>query len=101
VQIVSTVDFLHVGGYWDVDNVRLLSFQAPVLSGAAGTNGQFNLSLVSEPGLVFELLASSNLTAQASAWATIATLTNISGSITFTDSASGLPQRFYQARQLP
>ena len=101
VQIVSTVDFSLAGGYWDLDNVRLTSFQAPVLSGTTGTGGQFNLSLLSEPGLRFEVLASSNLNLGLPGWALITTLSNTTGKVTFTDPPSGLPQRFYQTRQLP
>jgi hypothetical protein len=101
VQIVSTVDFSLVGGYWDLDNVRLISFQAPVLSGAAGTNGQFNVSLLSEPGQRFEVLASTNILSGGSNWTSIATVTNTTGNTTYTDSTSSLGQRFYQVRQLP
>ena len=101
ILIASTVDFSLMGGYWDVDNVRLASVQAPMLSGSMMTNGQFSFSLLSEPGLAFEVLASSNPALAVSNWTSIATLTNTTGSVTFTDQASGLPQRFYLARQLP
>ena len=101
VQIVSTTDFGLAGGYWDVDNVRLAAFQAPVLSGAVGTSGGFHLSLVSEPGLRFEVLASANIMAAVSNWGSVATLTNTTGSLTYTDPTAGLQQRFYQVKQLP
>jgi hypothetical protein len=101
VQIVSAVDFSLAGGYWDVDNVRLESFQAPVLNGAVATNGQFNISLLSEPGLSFALLASSNVVSGVSNWVSVATVTNTTGNLTLTDPAPRSPQRFYQAKQLP
>jgi hypothetical protein len=101
VQILSTADFTQAGGYWDVDNVRLTSFQAPVLGGAVGTNGGFNISLLSEPGQAFEVLASTNLTQGASGWTSVTTLTNMTGNLMYTDPSQRLPQRFYQVRQLP
>jgi hypothetical protein len=100
LQIVSTADFSLAGGYWDIDNVRLMSLQAPVLNAGVGTNG-FNLSLVSEPGQKFELLSSTNVTSAISNWKTVATVTNTTGNLTFPASLPGWPQQFYQVRQLP
>lgn len=98
IEIMSTVDFSLAGGYWDVDNVRLVSFRTPVLSVALATNGLVNLALQSEPGSKFEVLASTKLVSD---WTSIATVTNTTGSTTLTDTMSGAQQRFYRARQLP
>lgn len=100
VQIASTTDFQLTGGYWDVDNVRLTPFQAPVLSAGAVTNGQFNLTVRSEPGQRFEVLASTNLTSALTNWVVVGTVTNTAGTATFTDSESAGSQRFYRVQQL-
>ena len=101
VQIVSTVGFELSGGYWDVDNVRLISTREPGLSGSVAPNGQFTLTLASETGLSFEVLAATNITLAASNWSSLGTVTNTGGTGTFTDTNAGSPRRFYRARQLP
>ena len=57
VMIASTVGFDLMGGYWDVDNVRLTETIYPTLSNPQMTNGHFAFTLRSEPGLAFEILA--------------------------------------------
>jgi len=99
VAIMSTVGFDLAGGYWDLDNVRLT--ETPVLTGSAATNGQFGFTLESTPGLRFEILASTNISLPLSNWASLGTLTNATGSISFSEPATNFPQRFYRARQLP
>ena len=59
--------------------------------------GQFQSTLSGERGQGFEIQASSNLVD----WATIATLTNSTGTTNFTDPTAGLSQRSYRAHQLP
>ena len=100
VQLLSTVGFDLVGGYWDVDNVRLTAIREPLLQPLIRTNGQFQFTLQSEPGLRFEILASTNLALAPANWSSLATLTNVSGTLPFTEPVN-FNQRFYQARQLP
>jgi hypothetical protein len=97
----SLVDTNLVGGYWDLDNVRLHASQAPALRDAAWADGQFQFRLTSEPGLSFELLASSELTLALANWTRLDTVTNFSGDTMFTNTATGTGGRFFQARQLP
>jgi hypothetical protein len=102
VQLRSTVtDTNLLGGYWDIDNVRLNSTATPVLLVPACTNGQFSFILQSEPGLRFEILASTDVASPLSNWTSLGTLTNVTGAVPFLDPASGLNRRFYRARQLP
>ena len=54
------------------------------------------LRLYSQPGLACEIQASPDL----HNWSTLATVTNTTGTFTFTDT-QGLPKCFYQARQAP
>jgi hypothetical protein len=102
VQLLSTVspEFEGAEGYWDLDNVRLVSSVPTALLAPAWTNGQFGCTLQSEPGLSFQILASTNLALPLSNWTSLATLTNLTGAIPFLDPATNLNCRFYQARQL-
>jgi hypothetical protein len=101
IQFLSTVAPELEGGYWDLDNVRLTDVLTPVPVNPGMANGQFEVTLRSEPGLVFEILAATDLTQPVANWTSLATLTNITGSIPFVDSTPGQGQRFYTARQLP
>ena len=101
VQIASTGDFSLAGGYWDVDNVRLVTFHAPMLGAASTTGGGFNFSLRSEPGLPFEIRAAGDPTSVRSQWTRLSVLTNTTGVTSFLDSNANLSRRFYQVRQLP
>ena len=102
VQLLSSVGLEYTnGGYWDVDNVRLSSTVAPVLTGPVRTPGQFSFTLQSEPGLRFEILAGTNVNLPISNWSSLGILTNLTGSAAFTDTAANVSRRFYQARQVP
>ncbi|HWX23167.1 MAG TPA: hypothetical protein VN578_24965 [Candidatus Binatia bacterium] len=100
IQFLSTVAPNLIGGVWDLDNVRLTEVVATALNNPGLTNGQFNFTLQSEPGLPFEVLAGTNVTQPATNWASIATFTNVTGTFGFTDPATNLKQRFYRAHQL-
>jgi hypothetical protein len=100
IQLASTVGFDLPGGYWDLDNVRLLenSTSGIVLSSSGLNNGRFGFSLQSQAGSEFEVQATTNLTT--SNWITIGTLTNTAGAISFTDTTTNFSGRFYRVRQL-
>jgi hypothetical protein len=100
IQLRSTVGFDLMGGYWDLDNVRLSEIQATVLQEPKWTNGLFHFTVQSEPGRQLEILASTNLSLALSNWTSLAVLTNDTGSVSFTDPATKA-QRFYQAKELP
>jgi hypothetical protein len=99
IQFLSTVDTNLQGGYWDLDNVRLLA--GPALLNPGWTNGQFQFTLRSEAGLGFEILASPNPTLPISSWSSLGKLTNATGTITFTDTTANSSRRSYRARQFP
>ncbi|HEV8541055.1 MAG TPA: hypothetical protein VGR78_01575 [Verrucomicrobiae bacterium] len=100
IQIRSTVSPNLIGGVWDIDNIRLDEIVGPILVSPARTAGQFTFTLLSEPGLRFEISANRNLV-DSTGWTALATITNTTGSFPFSDSSSALPARFYRARQLP
>jgi hypothetical protein len=100
IQLLSTTGFDLAGGYWDLDNVRLTETVAPALSDLRVADGQLSFTVVSEPGMALEIQATSNLAAGSSGWASLGTLTNVSGATSFTDAAGNLNQRYYRVRQL-
>ena len=100
IEIASTVSSNLMGGYWDLDNVRLTETVAPALNSPGMTNGQFSLTLLSEPELQFELLAGTNITQSVSNWTGLGVITNLTGTAVFNDPATGLARRFYRAHQL-
>jgi hypothetical protein len=65
----------------------------------AWTRGQLQFTVQGETGRVFEVQASANL--GLANWTTLATLTNLTGTLLFNDTATNLPLRFYRLRQLP
>lgn len=100
ISFASTVSAELEGGYWDLDNVRLISVQDPTLANPTMRNDGFEITLLSEPGLEFDLLASDDLSLPIDQWAIIDTRTNDTGTATFTDETVGI-QRFYELRQVP
>lgn len=90
----SVTDTNLEGGYWDLDNIRLLA--GPALLEPSRSNGQFNFVLFGEPGAKFELLTSTN----AADWSRLAIVTNFTGWTPVADSETSLAPRFYRARQL-
>ncbi|MGP8201727.1 MAG: hypothetical protein ACLQU4_19730 [Limisphaerales bacterium] len=86
------------GGFWDVGNVQL--WNTPALIQPSWNNGQFGATLLSEPGLVFQILMSTNLSTPLYLWSNVVTLTNTSGTTSFVDPSASDNQRFYQARQV-
>jgi hypothetical protein len=103
ILFLSTVNPEQEGGYWDLDNVRLTSVSAtaPRLSSPVYTNSQFQFTLVSDPGTTCEILASTNLALPVSAWTSLVTVTNVTGTIPLVDTNTDFDQRFYRARQVP
>jgi hypothetical protein len=101
VKLESLVSAALEGGYWDIDNVRLSSSVPTSLAGSSWTNGQFGFTIQSEPGLRFEILATTNLSLALSSWTSLGTVTNVTGTVLFLDPAASLDGRFYRTRQLP
>jgi hypothetical protein len=83
-----------------LDNVRLSSAITPRLLNPLYTNGQFSLTLQSEPGSVVDILASTNPALPRTSWTPVGTVTNTTGTTTVPDSFTGFTHRFYCARQL-
>jgi hypothetical protein len=104
IQLLATPDFddpAQWGGYWDAGNVVLVETTALNLASPAKTGGPVQLTVQSEPGVVCQILATGNLTQPVSNWTSLATLTNLTGSLPFVDSTAGAGPRFYTAQQLP
>jgi hypothetical protein len=101
IQLLCTPSLELAGGYWDADNVRLIETTALNLGSPVMSGGQFQFRAQSEPGAVFEILASTDPTQPVMNWTSLATVTNVTGSLPFEDQTAGLRQRFYTARQSP
>lgn len=101
VRMYSTVGVELQGGYWDLDSIRLTSLREPRLQPPTVTNGQFKVSLQSEPGTRFELLQTTNLSLPMSNWTSLGTLSNTVGTVSFADAPTNTNRRFYGVRQLP
>ena len=100
IRLLSTVTTNLQGGYWDVDNIRLV-IRNPVLLLPMWTNGEFQFTLKSEPGLRFEILGSSDPSLPRADWASLGIVTNVTGTVSYADVTAPSTQRFYQARELP
>jgi hypothetical protein len=104
IQLLATPNFNYPnqwGGFWDADNVRLMETTALNLANPALTNGQMQFTVQSEPGVVFQVLATTNLSLPASNWTSLAILTNITGSLSYVDQSAAIGPRFYLAQPLP
>ncbi len=99
ILFLSTVSTNLQGGYWDLDNVRLL--EGPALLNPVRTAEALRFELLGEVGAEFEILTSTNAALPLSEWTRLATLRNETGITPFVDTDTNFDQRFYQARQLP
>lgn len=100
IRIASTVTEALEGGYWDIDNVRLRSYEHPQVTGVTATNGQFRFTLQGEPG-AYQVLASTNVAAPLAQWTAIATVTNVSGVLPVLHTNVAPGSRFFTVRPPP
>jgi thiamine pyrophosphokinase len=101
IRLASTVGFDLLGGYWDIDDVRLRVVEDPTVKSPGFTNGQFHFVLKSAPGR-YEILAASDPLASLANWTSLATVTNLTGNTSIVDTnANANPRRFYFARPSP
>jgi len=89
-----------IGGVWDLDNVRLSEMVPTALTEPRVVNQQMIFTLLSEPGLAFELQSSTNLAQTVGTWVSVGSLTNLTGATSLTNTAADANQRFYRARAL-
>jgi len=101
ISIFSTVSVALEGGAWDIDNVWLLSISPPVLLSPGFSGGHFGFTLQSELGLRFEILASTDASQAISNWTSLGKITNVIGTVPFSDAGPNFDRRFYRAVQTP
>jgi hypothetical protein len=89
------------GGYWDVDNVRLVETPTPALQNVALTNGQIGFTLLSQPGLIYNIQTTTNVATAGSNWVSLATVTNTTGFLQFVDTNTAAGAKFYRAQPQP
>jgi len=95
----NTSDAAAYGGNWDLDNARLTE-TFPQISGVSMANSQLGVTISGEAGARFEIQSATNLAATPIQWTSVGIVTNVGGSVSFTDTNSAAAQRFYRARQL-
>lgn len=98
IQFLSTVTPEMEGGYWVLDHVRLEEFPPPQLTNLTHQAGAFGFTLVSEPGQPVEILASTNAALPWTAWTSLGTVTNLTGTTNLNELAPGVPARYYRTR---
>jgi hypothetical protein len=95
VRILSSITDTNMeGGYWDLDNARLTAIPLPTLTKPVWTNGQFSFLVQSEPGIAFEVQKASIL--DELGWSSLGFTTNVSGTISVTDTNASSSQSFYR-----
>jgi hypothetical protein len=101
IQLLSLATTNNRGGYWDVDNVRLVETVENNLASPALSGGHFRMTVQSEPGLKFQILASTNVTVPVSNWTSLGNVTNLSGVTQFVEPGTAGGRHFYRAKLLP
>lgn len=101
ILFLSTVSPDLVGGYWDLDHVRLTEFSAPRLVGFRTEGSTFTFEVEGDPGVTYEVLSTDDLTLPTAAWTVEGTITSGTEAARFTTSDTDRPGRYYQARQAP
>lgn len=100
IRLASTVGFDLQGGYWDIDNIRLSETAPPVLLTPVADENRVTITIQGEPGQAFEVLATAEIRQPMSAWTTLGTVTNLAGTVTFTDATNHRSGRFYRVREV-
>jgi hypothetical protein len=101
IQLLSTVQPGIAGGYWDIDNVRLVATGRPVLVQAGLVDERLRFLVQGDVGQQFEVLATDDVSVPPQEWTSLGTVTNTSGSVEFIDPEPASGQRYYQVRSLP
>lgn len=101
IEFLSTVAPELIGGVWDIDHIRLSEFVPSTLADPAWSDGEFQFTLLSEPGLPFEVLSSTNVSLPLEAWSSERTVINATGTLTVQGLPGGDGQRYFTVRQLP
>ena len=99
IQLASTTGFDKMGGYWDIDNVRLQVVRRPALTNPMFKNRQFQFVLESVPGQ-YEVLSSANLLLPIGQWTSLGTFKITGDRVVVTDTNAIADRRFYFVRSL-
>jgi hypothetical protein len=101
VEFVSNVSPGLIGGVWDLDHVRLMEFVPPTLTQPIWSEGGFAFTLLSEPGLVFEVLSAADASLPLDLWAGEGSVTNVPGILPVQGLTATGAHRVYAVRQWP
>ena len=100
ISLMSTVGFELQGGYWDLDNLRLMEITPPRLTVLGLSGDTFVFNLESEPDQRFEILTSSVASRPLPEWQRLTTVTNETGVFEIKTTTSDAAARYYIAREL-
>lgn len=100
IEFVSTVTTNMQGGYWDLDHVRLMDVAEPAFFNPMQVGGQLECVVQSEPGLVFDVVSSTNAALAISSWSSLGTFTNATGSLPLSFPMTSR-QCFFATRRTP
>lgn len=89
------------GGYWDLDNVRLVDLAPPRLTIPMRVADAIEFGIVTEPGVGVEVLASDNPARPGPEWERLGRLASETGTVVFRDAVSGTGRRYYRAELVP
>lgn len=98
IRFISLVSPELVGGFWDMDHIRLEAEIAVRLADASIQDGQFTFTILSEPGATLEILQSTDASRPLSEWDNLEVIKNETGSLTYTVPNSEGTGFYYMAR---
>lgn len=101
IELLSTTGFDRQGGFFNVDNVRLATYQEPALVSPQVVGGELRVVVRSEPGEVLEVLTSPNVVASPAGWNVSGRLTNQTGHVIFSVPATDAAAKYILLRQQP
>lgn len=99
IRLASIVGFENLGGYWDLDNVRLQVEPSLVLQIVPEVGGGMRISLTGGAG-EHEVLASSDPTLPLAEWTVIGTVEGDGSDGGLVDEGADIAQRFYIGREI-
>lgn len=101
IGIDSLVGFELQGGYWDVDAVQLNEVIPLSIASVELTTEGLRFDIHGEVGARISVLSSIDPTASLSQWTSVATLTNLTGKLSFTTARPETRHVFWRALELP
>jgi hypothetical protein len=101
VDLLALAGTAPPGGYWDLDNVRLVDLAPPRLTDPRPVAGAIEFGILTEPGVVVEVLASDNPARPGPGWERLGRVASETGTVVFRDALLATGRRYYRAELVP